>query len=359
MKTIHEYFALTENEYEVTILSYMNIHREEYFSLIEMALSKYDLRSIERGKIELFSQFPTQFPSLSFGNIHEVKAVIGQMPRGMFEQLRLEISQHTHLKYEHFFVSEDGKVPQCTQSKPDDEALLKTAMGDHSMDKAVEGTVDYQELVGQKSVENIMKDMDERRKANEEESVAVCESKKYRATHSLLKEYTGKYLRKGIYEFRIIDGEIVLGDKTDSDKSEFVKTLDQLKEELSPKVQSFSQKYKIDSFLKEYIGDDDGNEDDSDDVRHYYGKIIHAFNKRGIELAKKAPFDKDPHTVNPSSVAILYVAGDDSGHIQVWDFEITLSDLNAIASDMNWKDIKIIASNKDGQAGINLEFKCR
>ena len=245
-KTVHEYFALSEDEYKVTIVSYNDIHSDKYFPLVELALQKYDLRELKILKTESFNKNPEQFPNLSFGTLYFLEAYIGQMPRGMYEQLKLEISQTTRLSRSSLYLSEDGKIPQISTGKNyDDEALLSTAMRENPKDKAYEPNYDVQELVGQKSVHSIMKAMEEERAKKESEKRKVAETKLYRTTHNVLKEHTGTSFRKGIYEFRIVNGEVVVEGMNNESNSTLVNSADELKKTITEHVPSFSEKYGL------------------------------------------------------------------------------------------------------------------
>jgi hypothetical protein len=244
-KTIHEYFALSEDEYKITIVSYMDIFSEKYYDNVKLALEKYDLRDFNLVRKENFQQNPVQFPSLSFGTLYFVEAVIGQMPRGMYEQIKQEISQATYIKLSALYVSEDGGVPVTTTgAKADDEALLSTAMGEHPNDKA--GQDDgAQDLVGQNSVHSIMKAMDDRRKEKDASKRKIKEGKLYKTTHSVLKEHTGTSFRKGIYEFRIVKGEVVVEGRKDNSVAKSVRNTTELNEAIANHVPTFEEKYKL------------------------------------------------------------------------------------------------------------------
>jgi hypothetical protein len=286
MKTIHEYFALTEDEYKITILSYYDIFKEDYMEKIEMALQKYDLRDIEAKAPKPFQSAPPQFPSLSFGTLYTVEATIGQMPRGMYEQIKMELNQTTHIPVKYFFVSEDGKIPQVTTSKKaDDEALLKQAMGESPRDFP-EDDISVQTLVGQESVHELMKNMADRKKAREEESKAISESILYRATHNVLKEHTGRSLKKGIYEFTIKDGQVFVGDRKDENAGGIlIKSAVELKEALAPKVPSFAEKYKIERHLNEVF-------EEGDDYKARASFLLNVMtNELGLSPVMKPGFD--------------------------------------------------------------------
>lgn len=244
-KTIHEYFALQEDEYKVTIVSYYDIFSEKYYDNVRLALEKYDLRDFNLVKKENFQQNPVQFPNLSFGTLYFVEAIIGQMPRGMYEQIRQEISQATTIKLSALYVSEDGGIPVTTTGKKaDDEALLKTAMGEHPNDKAGEDQ-DAQSLVGQASVHALMKSMEERKKEKEAEAKRISEGKVYRTTHTVLKEHTGKSYKKGIYEFRVVGGKVVVEGRNDESLAKPVRNIAELKEAITSYIPTLADKYGL------------------------------------------------------------------------------------------------------------------
>lgn len=302
MKTIHEYFALTEDEYKITILSYADICKEDYIDLIEFALQKYDLRELEIKPAEPFQTNPPQFPTLTFGTMYRVEATLGTLPRGMYEQIKLEIAQSTRVPIHYLFVSEDGNIPQVKSCNTcDDEALLKQAMGDSPRDFP-EDDISVQTLVGQKSVEEVMKNMSDRRKAREENSKAVAESIQYKTTHTVLREHTGQSLRKGVYEFHVIDGEVKIGKRADDNaQGVFVSSLKQLQETLKPEVPTFAEKYRLSSYLNE--------DEDMADINPKE-RAVHAFTMLNaldnLKIAIKPQFDNGLHKLSVETADLEY-----------------------------------------------------
>ncbi|MAZ56772.1 hypothetical protein CL653_03200 [bacterium] len=242
-KTIHEFFALNEDEYRVTIVSYMDIFSEKYHDMVRLALEKHDLREMNMVRKENFQQNPVQFPQLSFGTLYFVEAILGNLPRGGYEQLRQEISQATQIRLPALFVSEDGDVPKNVSTQPDADALLKTAMGEHPLDKGCMDDPALQNLVGQKSVHSLMKAMDERRENSAIAAEAIKESKVYRTTHKVLAEATGESYRKGIYEFNIVEGNVKVVGMNNESEATPLPTLERLNEEIQNHKSPLLEKY--------------------------------------------------------------------------------------------------------------------
>jgi hypothetical protein len=243
VKTVHEYFSLQDDEYTITIVSYVNLWGEKYNDLLRMALEKYELREIEFVKQEALNRCPPQFPTLSFGTLYYIEAKIGTMPRGMYEQLKLEISQTTRVKTSAIFVSEDGDIPTITTTSAD-KAMLEQPHGEHENDKLRMPNFDVQELVGQKSVHSLLKAMEEEEAAKKEEMKDTYESKKYRTTHTVLKEHFGKPFPKGLYEIRFANNEVIVEGINNDSKYRPVPTIEQLNEKLAGSVSSFDDKYR-------------------------------------------------------------------------------------------------------------------
>lgn len=345
MKTIHEYFALTEEEYKVTFLSYFDFTKEDYLNLIQIALQKYDLREFEIKPAKPFSTNPPQFPTLTFGTLYTIEATIGQMPRGLYEQLKLEIAQTTRIPMHYLFASEDGNVPQVKSGKADDEALLSQAMGESPRDFP-EDDKGVQELVGQQSVEQVMKNMEDRRKAREEESKAISESITYKTTHSILKEHTGKSYKKGVYEFTVLDGEITVGDRKDElAEGVFVKDIEQLQETLKPEVPSFAEKYKISKFLNESHA--------KNDITEHLNHMIALFEqKHDIDLARKSGYDN--HQTSIGSID-CHLDAQGIGEVCLADNEIKVTTLYEIAAELNWDNV--ILGVHEGREGLCIKFE--
>jgi len=346
MKTIHEYFALTEDEYTVTILSYYDINKEDYLNLIQIALQKYDLREYEIQPAQPFSTNPVQFPTLSFGTLYKHVATIGNLPRGMYEQLKMEISQTTRIPLQYFFLSEDGEIAQCKTGKADDEALLTQAMGTSPRDFP-EDDLSVQKLVGQQSVEEVLKNMDDRKKAREEESRAVTESIKYKTSHTVLSAHTGKPLKRGIYEFSVVDGDLQIGAcKNDLSEGVYVKDVEQLLETLKPVVPTFAQKYKLEKYLKEdtFV---------NSDIREHINHMIALFEqKNNIVLKQKDGFSN--HTMSASTIDCA-LDENGVGHVCVEDDEVQVKVIQEIGTELNWDNVMI--SRGHSNEGLCIKFE--
>jgi len=347
MKTIYEYFALTEDEYKLTIMSYVDIHREEYREQIELALQKYDLRELVSSPALPFQSTPIQFPNLTFGTIYTYEATIGQMPYSGYDQVKLELSQVTRIPLKFWFVSEDGNIPTVKTGKADDEALLKQAMGESPRDFSEDDTM-AQTMMGQALVDDVLKNMDERRKERENKVKKFSESVQYKTTHDVLHEYTGKSLKKGIYEFTVTDGEINIGNRDDNAEGVFIKNVKELREALVPDVATFADKYRLNAYLNEEEGMDVWKKR----AEFLLNVLVHKFK---YSIAMKPQF-KDNHKFSVSTAAIDFDPAMKVINVET-DEETTavsLSELSQLVGELECDDIIVVCK---ATGGLTVQFK--
>jgi hypothetical protein len=205
MKSLHEYLVEADNEEVLVVKAAVDIHTKTMLAAITNALAKYSLRALEPAGRSMLKQNPREFPDVHAAEVYTVEATLGIMPD--CANVADEIAMHTAIPAKLLCCYPKGNEPEenAPEAERELDPLLGTAPGEHGSEK---GDSDAQELVGQKRIEALMREIEEEDiKARAKKIEAI---RKFVMSHLGLKEHAGQDRRKGFYICEARDGQIAI-----------------------------------------------------------------------------------------------------------------------------------------------------
>ena len=198
---LHELFELEDTEYEVMIASPHNLFHEETKAKVELALMRYDLRSLELDRRAPMTEVSELFPHLQMIPVYYLKAVLGSLPPQGMDGLAHEIAAQISKDNRNIQVYQEGMEEDCGDDEEcieGNESFMAYDIGEHPDEVHMQDT-GADKLVGQGRIDDLFAYMS---KQKESELGNVVTENRFCVSHNTLKEMTKTPHRKGLYIIR-------------------------------------------------------------------------------------------------------------------------------------------------------------
>lgn len=225
MKTLHEYIVDTDVEYDIEVVSTMDIHNDQQLKAISGVLARYDLRKFDVGTVSIMQDDPPEFPGATMVNVYKISAKIGIMPDWGTRGISHELSFATVIPQQLIYASVPGEEynhnPDLYHYGPDTDfnkeekkvnpGIIGLALGEPENEK---GLTDFQDLVGMNAVERAVAETDKEWKARQKKTKEKIDV--IALSHLGIKEFFNESVEKGYYKTTISkdrDGNVKLVEK--------------------------------------------------------------------------------------------------------------------------------------------------
>lgn len=211
-KTFQAFLSEQDEEFTYHIKSTRHIHKDETFYNLQLGLLGYDLRSLERVSYNPLAAYEPMFPPShdepGIETVFHVKAVLGtDVPN---EVLRQKIAYFTDVHWEWIAVYRDGEkwegddpLNMEDDVKGEYKNLAHTARDWNGTPDEGDIDPDAQKYVGTARLADFMSELEQDRKAREDEiadrNVTPKLYESFVTSHLCLSEVYGRTPRKGYY----------------------------------------------------------------------------------------------------------------------------------------------------------------
>lgn len=231
MKTLHEYIVDNDTEYNLEVVSTMDIHNDQQIKAIKGVLARYDLRKFDIGSVTIMQDNPPEFPGAAMTNVYKLSAKLGIMPdwgtRGISHELSFATVIPQQLIYcfvpgEDYDHNEDlyHYGPESDFEKEEKKVVPPIFGTDYGVPENEANMTDFQDLVGMNAVERAVAETDKEWKARQKKTKEKVDT--VALSHLGIKEFFAESVEKGYYKATISkdrDGNITLIEKEGPFKS--------------------------------------------------------------------------------------------------------------------------------------------
>jgi len=208
---LHELFELEDEEYEVFIASPHNLFHEETKAKVELALMRYDLRSLEHDRRAPMAEVSELFPHLQMVPVYYLKAVLGTLPPQGMDGLAHEVASQLSKDNRNIQVYQEGAEEDCQDECDEGNvSFMEFDIGDHPDEEHMKDT-DASSLVGQDRISNLFDYM----KRQKDSELGNATENRFCVSHNVLKEMTNKSFLKGLYIIRNQSGNAIIEGRVD------------------------------------------------------------------------------------------------------------------------------------------------